>query len=169
MFDRVHYMPPCNEEVLPAFIVVIEQVRTPTGKSESQAAQARRVGRIPEAAVAVVVKEVIAFVGKIRDHNIRATVVVEIAEVDAHPGKRFAVLIVGNACGQADFGERAISIVVIQETRYRIVGNKDVGENVAVIVGERYAQSFALRVGDTSLRGNVGKCSRRRFCDTGCW
>src|SRR6266550_9479687 len=40
MFDRVHYMPPCNEEVLPAIIVVIEQVRTPTGKSESQAFQA---------------------------------------------------------------------------------------------------------------------------------
>ena len=40
MFDRVHYMPLCNEEVLPAIIVVIEQVRTPTGKSESQAAQA---------------------------------------------------------------------------------------------------------------------------------
>ncbi len=28
-----------------------------------------------------------------------------------------------------------------------------------VIVGERYAQSFALGVGDASLRGNVGKCS----------
>ncbi len=118
MFDRAQHMPLCNEEVLPAIIVVIEQLRTPTGKSESQAAQARRVGHIPEAAVAVVVKEVIAFVGKIRGHNIRATVIVEIAEVDAHPGKRLAVLIVGNACGQADFGERAISIVVVQETRH---------------------------------------------------
>src|SRR6266478_7735280 len=144
-------MPLRNEEVLPAIIVVIEQVRAPTRNSESRSTQARRIGHIPEAAVAVVVKEVIAFVGKIRDDNIRATIIVEIAEVDAHPGKRFAVLFVGNACGQADFGKRAISTVVVQETRHRSVGNKDVGETVAVRVGERYAQSFALRVGDTSL------------------
>src|SRR6266852_553100 len=108
-------MPLRNEEVLPAIIVVIEEVRAPTRKSESRAAQARLVGRIPEAAVAVVVKEVIPLVGKICDDNIRATVIVEIAEVGAHPGERFAVLIVGNACGQANFGKRSVAIIVIQD------------------------------------------------------
>jgi len=117
------------------------QVRTPTGKSESQAAQARRVGRIPEADVAV---EVIAFVGKIRDHNIRRASLSKSLKSMPIAASALPSIIVGNACGQADFGKRAISIVVVQETRHRIVGNKDVGETVAVIVGERYAQSFAL-------------------------
>src|SRR6266568_1959693 len=152
-------MPLCNEEILPAIIVVIEQVRAPTGKSESGSAQARRVGHIPEAAVAVVAKEVITFVGKIRNHNIRAAVVVVIAEVGPHPGKRFAVLIVGNACGQADFGERAISVVVVQEAWNRIVGDKNVRKTVVVIIGKSYAQPLAFRVCDASLSGNVGKCS----------
>src|SRR6266480_5526481 len=130
-------MPLRNEEVLPAIIVVIEQMRAPTGKSESRSTHARLFGDILEGAFAVVVKEVISFIGKIRDDNVRATVIVVIAEVGPHPGKRFAVLIVGNACGEADFGERAISVVVVQEARHRIVGDKDVREAV-VIIGKRY-------------------------------
>src|SRR6266480_332623 len=87
-------MPLRNEEVLPAIIVVIEQMRAPTGKSESRSTHARRVGHILEGAFAVVVKEVIAFIGKIRDDNVRATVIVVIAEVGPHPGKRFSVRII---------------------------------------------------------------------------
>src|SRR5947208_7266775 len=148
-----------NEEIFPAIIVVIEQMRTPTGKSKSPAAHAGRVGHILEAAFAVVVKEVIAFIRKVRDDNVGATVIVVVAEVSPHPCKRFAVLIVGNACRKADFGERAISVVVVQEARHRIVGDKDVREAVVVIIGKRYPQSFAFRVSNASLRGNVGKCS----------
>ena len=50
-------MPLRNEEVLPAIIVVIEQMRAPAGKRESRAAHAGRVGHILEAAFAVVVKK----------------------------------------------------------------------------------------------------------------
>src|SRR5437773_9112918 len=131
-------MPLYNEEIFPAIIVVIEQMRTPTGKSESPAAHAGRVGHILEGAFAVVVKEVIAFIRKVRDDNVGATVIVVIAEVGPHPCKHFAVLIVGNACGKADFGERAISVVVVQEASHRIVGDKDVREAVVVIIGKRY-------------------------------
>src|SRR2546430_6877083 len=134
-------MPMRNEEVFPAIIVVIEQMRTPTGKSESRATHARRVGHILEGAFTVVVKEEIAFIRKIRDDNVRATVIVVIAEVGPHHCKRFAVLIVGNACGKADFDERAISVVVVQEARHRIVGDKDVREAVVVIIGKRYPRS----------------------------
>jgi hypothetical protein len=97
------------------------------------------------AAFAVVVKKVIAFIRKIRDNNVRATVIVVIAEVSPHPCKHFAVLIVGNACEQADFGERAISVVVVQEARHRIVGDKDVREAVVVIIGKRYALVLCLQ------------------------
>ena len=94
-------------------------------KSESRAAHARLLGHISKGAVAIVLKEVIALVGKIGDNDIWIAVVIEVAEVRAHPGKRFAVLIVGNTCEQADFGERAISVVVVQEARHRIVGDRD--------------------------------------------
>src|SRR6059058_3982920 len=113
-----------NEEIFPAIIVIIEQMRTPTGKSESRAAHAGRVGHILEAAFAVVVKEVIAFIRKVRDDNVGATVIVVIAEVSSHPCKRFAVLIVSNACGKADFGERAISVVVVQKPSHRSLATK---------------------------------------------
>src|ERR1700687_590995 len=121
-------MPLRNEEVLPAIIVVVEQVRAPTGKSESRAAHARLVGHILKGAVAIVLIEVIALVGKIGDNDIWVAVVIEVAEVGAHPGKRFAVLIVGNACEQANFGERTVSVVVVQETLHGIVGDKNVGK-----------------------------------------
>src|SRR5438309_11829821 len=103
-----------NDGDFPAIIVVLRQMRTPTGKSKSPAAHAGRVSHILEAAFAVVVKEVIAFIRKVRDDNVGATVIVVVAEVSPHPCKRFAVLIVGNACGEADFGERAFSIVMVQ-------------------------------------------------------
>src|SRR5947207_9230945 len=105
-------MPLRNEEIFPAIIVVIEQMRAPTGKSESRATHARRVGHILEAAFAVVVKEVIAFIRKVRDENVGATVIVVVAEVSHHPCKRFAVLIVGNDCRKADIGELELSFDV---------------------------------------------------------
>ena len=48
---------PCATKVLPAIIVVIEQMRAPTGKSESRAAHTGWVGHILEAAFPVVVRD----------------------------------------------------------------------------------------------------------------
>jgi len=64
-----------NEKVLPTIIVVIEQVRAPTAKSESRAAHARLLGHISKGAVAIVLKEVKALVGKVGDNDIWVAVV----------------------------------------------------------------------------------------------
>jgi len=69
-----------NEEILPAIIIVVEQVRAPAGKGDSRGAQTRLIRDIAKGAIAIVVKKEIALVGKIGDDNIRAAVIVEIAE-----------------------------------------------------------------------------------------
>src|SRR5882762_3417993 len=84
-------------------------------------------------------------------------VVVEIGEIGAHPREGLAVLIVSNARQQPNLGERAVSIVVIQEALHGIVGNKNIDETIAVVVREGYSQSLAIRIGDSRLGGNVGE------------
>src|SRR5439155_827561 len=98
-------MPLRNEEIFPAIIVVIEQMRAPTGKSESRATHARRVGHILEAAFAVVVKE------DVRD----------------------ALKIVGMAVGpQARF--LFSTIAVVPEAPIHITGHEEVEVAVIVVI-----------------------------------
>ena len=146
-----------DEKILPAVVVVIEQVRAPTGKSKSRAAHAGRVGHIPKGAVAVVAKKHVAFVGEIGDHDIGTAIIIVVAEIRAHAGEGLAILVVSNARQQPDFAERAVAVVVVEKTLHRIVGDEDVGEAIAVVVGERDAQSFAIGIGDAGFLGNVGE------------
>ena len=47
--------------------------------------------------------------------------------------------------------EGAVSVVVIEETLHRIVGDENIGETIAIVVRERDAQSLAIGIGDSGL------------------
>ncbi len=125
-----------DEQILPAVVVVIEKAGAPARESERRTAHAGLVGHIAKCAVAVVAKQHVAFVGEIGDHDIGTAVIIVIGEIGAHPGKCLAVLVVANPCQQAGFGESAVSIVVVEKTLHRIVGDENIGETIAVVVGE---------------------------------
>ena len=97
LLDGVHHVPLRHKEILPAIVVIVEQVRAPTGEGKSRAPDARLVGHISEGPVAVIAKQHVPFVREIGDDDIGIAVIIEVAEISAHPGKGFAVLVVADA------------------------------------------------------------------------
>ena len=84
-------------------------------------------------------------------------IVVVVAEVDSHACESLAVLVVADAGEKTDFGESAVAIVVVEEALHGVVGDKNIGEAIAVVVGKGNAESLAMRIGDSGLLGNVGE------------
>ncbi len=134
--DGIHHVRLRNEQVFPTVIVVIEEVRAPTGKGQGRAADAGGIGDIAESAVAIVVEKHVALVGKVSDNDVRPAVIIVVAEVDSHAGERLSIFVVPNPGEQAYFRKGAFSIFVIQKTLNRIVSNEYIGKSIAVIVGE---------------------------------
>src|SRR5262245_11242480 len=104
-----------DEEVLQAVIVIVEEMSAPTRERQCRSADTGRVGDVAEAAVAVLSKQPVSFVREIGDDDVRASVVIVVAEIDAHARKRLAVFGESHARREAKFFERAIAIVVIEE------------------------------------------------------
>src|SRR5207302_4224579 len=113
--------------------------------------------RIPKRARALVAKQHIALVRKIGHYNVGQAIVVVVVEIDAHASESLAVLVVADAGTQSEFGERAITIIVIQKALHGIVRNKNIRPPIPIVVGEGNPQSLAMRVGKSRLLRDVGK------------
>src|SRR5205814_3562287 len=140
--NRVHHVALCDKEILPTIIVIVEEMRAPTGKAQGRATEPRCIGYITEGTVTIVAEQHIALVGEIGGHDIRTAIVIEVGEIGTHPGKGLAVLIVSNARQQPDFAKGAITVVVVEETLHRIIGDENVGVTVTVIISKRNSQSL---------------------------
>src|SRR5207302_489908 len=157
LLDRIHDMRLGNEKILPAVVVIIEKTRTPARKRQARSAQTRAVRHVPECAGSVVVEQHVALVGKLRHHNVRQAVIIEVAEVRAHARKGLPVLVVAHSGQQSHFRESAIPVVVVQEALHRVIGHKDIGETVAVVIGKTHSQALAVRIRYTGFGGDIGE------------
>ncbi len=54
-------------------------------------------------------------------------------------------------------GERAVAIVVKQKLLYHVVGHKDIGEAVAVVVGKSYAEAVTFLSRNPGLHTHIFK------------
>ena len=74
--------------------------------------------------------------------DIGSAVVVHVLEIGAHPGDGVAVLGVGHARFQRDLFELLATHVVQQEVGTVIVGDENIHEPVAVVVGDSHAHAL---------------------------
>src|SRR3984957_8861948 len=77
------------------------------------------------------------------EKDIRHAIIIDISEVSPHTSNSLAVFVVGYTGQECDICECPIAIVVQQEVRNGVVGNKDVGEPIAIIVSKRDPHAFA--------------------------
>ena len=75
--------------------------------------------------------------GERRHEEVRQAVLIEILKQDAHAGEFFAVIVVGHSGDQAVFGESPVPKIPEEELRMRVVGDRDIGPAVLVVVAER--------------------------------
>src|SRR3984893_4963848 len=139
-----------NKRVLPTVIVKILQPYPPTrgfpGKRAKPDVQFLRAER----SSALVVINDVGLRRKLRDEKVGKAIVIVILKNNAHAGEHLAVACKGRTCVQAAFRKSAVSVVVKKKLLGDIVGHKDVGKAVTIIVGESYSQPMAL------FRGNAG-------------
>ena len=89
--------------------------------------------------------------------DIRQPIVVHIAEINAHARQGVAFFVICNARLKADL-LKSLSIDVMEEEVWAVVvGDKNIGPAIVVIVGEGDAQSLALDLGDSGLHRDIGE------------
>src|SRR6266851_424543 len=148
-----------NEKILPAVVVEIFQAHAPAGTARSKSAEASLQALIGESASAVVVIQAVEFARQNGDDYIGTAIVIVVLKNRAHAGKPFAI---GGQRGtrfQSTFIEGSIAIVVEKILLHAVIRNKNVGEAVAIVVGERNAKSLSLLRGKSCVFANVFECA----------
>jgi hypothetical protein len=147
------------ESVLPAIVVEVVQADTPAGPRKAGGSDAARGAEVGELAAADVPQQGERLIGQSGDEGIFTAVVIVIAKVETHGRDGIAILVVGDAGGQALLAERAVALVVKQEVGHRIVRDHHVQPPIAVVVSEGQAHAFAKVSGDARLARDVAKGS----------
>src|SRR5260370_20593806 len=128
------YMPIGDKNVFPAVVVVVQETDTKPKKRNTDRAEACRARPIVERAVPVIVIEIVRVVREIRFDQVWKTVVIVVAEIHTH-SRLFAAVFAERHTGRyRNFRERFALIVVIEQTRGRIVRHINVRPSIAVVV-----------------------------------
>src|SRR5215472_5148693 len=147
-----------GEDVLESVIVEIEKPNSPAGKGAGGDGKARARGDIFESRRATgVAVERIGVVGQRREDQIGSAVVIVIPEINSHAGHGAALVIQRNSRQQRDFLEFAVAEVVKQKIRHGIIGDEDIGQTVAIVVGNGDPHALSDLIGETGGRGDIGE------------
>src|SRR4029077_14884678 len=122
-----------NREIQPAVEVDIEE-----GATESEAVARRNPdsglrGNVFEALSAETIQADHLII-EISDGDARRAGVVEIGDIDAHAGARFAFTAESDSCLDCSIFESAVVLVAIELVRLRVVGHQEIGPAVMVFI-----------------------------------
>src|SRR5262245_50675340 len=101
-------MPVGGKQVLPSIVVEVSNEVAPSAEGQACHPGACRVAKVVEQS-RTIAEEQKAFVGESRDKKIGASIIVEIAGVNAHRGNRRTKLIEGHATSDANLFELPVA------------------------------------------------------------
>src|ERR1039458_639532 len=113
---------------------------------------------VSERAIAVVMVDAINLPRQFSHDNVGPAVVVIVLKNYAHAREPSSVLGKSSAGFEAKFGESAVAIVVKQILLHSIVGHKNIGESVAIVIGEGHSQGTSLLGGDAGALTYIREC-----------
>src|SRR6266852_299012 len=100
--DVVHHVTLRDEEVLPACIIVIDELCAPAGMECGCAAYAARARDVVKGTLHIPEQSVF-LVGKSVDKGVWPDVVIIVLKIQTHSGEREPIVIVGHALEHTDF------------------------------------------------------------------
>src|SRR5262249_4702919 len=136
----------------------IEETDPPAGMRQRHLSDPKRLAGIGERSIAVVLVERIALVRKIRNHDVWPAVIIVVSEIYPHAGIRATVHIHRDPRCESDLFECAVSLVVIQKLRHRVICKKKIYMPVTVVVRDCNAKPLA-RFGQVHFLSDVGESS----------
>ena len=137
-----------NEEVFPS--VIVEIIESGAEASHAQALRPETARRCDfnEVSLAGVLKQRKCLLVERNIGDAGKAVVVEVAEVEAHAGDECTLLRQGGVGLESDFF-KFVSEVVEEEVVLRVVGDKEVGFAIEIVIGDAYAHALADMIADT--------------------
>ena len=172
-----------DEDIRPAVVVEVEEI---DAEAEVLAvdAEPRLDARVDEAGAVVAVQRGHLF-GEVGPDDVEPAVGIVVADPDAHPGERHAVLVERRSGGNRDLAEGPVVIVAIQQARSAVAGHVDVRPSVVVEIGRRRPHPVgagrppvatrrtpsrtARADGQSPMLPRHRRMSRRRGSDRGRW
>ena len=123
--ERLH-VSPRNENVFPAVVVEISDVRRIARHGQAESGHAALLGDFDEAAFARVAIDREGFVVEGDQDDVGITVVIQIAEVDAHAGDERAVFAQCDVHVESDFVELAVTFISKEPVEQLVVGDDQI-------------------------------------------
>src|ERR1019366_7180302 len=115
-------------------------------------------GDVAESPIAQVAVEGVGVTREVGLEDVEVTVAVIIGGSRSHARMFPAILVDGEARGEADLLKRPVSLVVEVQTGRRIAGHKEVGPSIVIEVAGQDGEAIILaRSLDAGLFGHVGK------------
>ena len=130
-------------KVLPSVVIIIDESNAPSGKRQAQLLKMGLTGHIVERMPPGVAENAEDLPHEVVVNDIDHAVVIEILGVAAHAGNRGSQFVVGNTVQQTLLLERAIPLIDEQKISFRIVGDENIHQSVAVKVSNRDSHSLA--------------------------
>src|SRR6266446_6787375 len=121
-----------NEEVLPAVVVIIDELSAPAGIGKRCMADTGLIRRVLKVTASGVPVEGISLLGKVSDEDVGQAIVIVIGKIHAHAGVRLTVLIVSCSRQQGRFLERSVAPIVEKEAHHGVISDVDIGPAVTV-------------------------------------
>ena len=134
-----------DKEVLPAVIVVIEEVGAPPQEAQAGQAQSGGAAHVPESVASQVPVKGVVVRGEVGDVDVESSVPVVVAEGDPHAGLSLPVLVEGHGRHQSPFIEGSVSPIAEEKVGHGIVGHVEVAVAVAVVVAPDGAHPVGSR------------------------
>ena len=145
---------PRDEQVLPAVVVEIEQPGTEACHVQGQDAHPAFAGDLPERPLTRVQVQGKSLIVQGDQGDVRESVVVHVAKIHAHAGNEIPVLRQRHPGGHSHFLE-LVPEIVEQRIVVAVVGDKQIGTPVQVVVRHADAHALADMAADSPLRGDV--------------
>ena len=147
------------EQVLVTVVVVVEEQKAEAEDVGGCRSYLRGLANLLEQAGRELPVERRLLALEVGDRQPCLAVVEQIAGIDPHARMWIAVLIKGDAALSADLGEGAVPFVVELEAGDGVVGDKEIGPAVAVVVPDGHAERLAPGRADPGGAGHIFKAA----------
>src|SRR5947207_6841779 len=89
--------------------------------------------------------------------DVREAIVIQIAKLGSHPGDRFTIVGISHPDIHRYFFKGFALEIMKEGVRKIVVGDKNIGESIAVIIVKSYSHALTEPFRDAGLIGNVSE------------
>ena len=150
-------------DIFPAVVVEVDKSDAPAGKLMAQRGHPAALRNVGKRFAVVVFKQTEDLTGQIVVDNIHAPIVIEVLRVGPHARHGLSLGVIRDPILHAALHKGSVSLVDKQKIRFRIVGNKNIHQSIAGVIGNGDSHALAKRLSKAAGFGDIFKPSMTKI------